>query len=97
MHLVSLGDGTASLEFEPEEVVEVRRRLVNCYGDYTREAIIDGARLRVAGQELLYLDEWDAPCLIASTAAGVEMLAAIAGATATIAGAVPTKVAAAIR
>lgn len=49
------------------------RRLA-AFGDVVVDHQATYDRLHVAGIELIYLDEWDSPCLIASDAAGHSLL-----------------------
>lgn len=77
MRLLPLPDGTASLEFMPFEAAFIRSAIASLYGDYAREPIIDGARLRFACEDFLYIDEWDQPCVIATTYRGAGMLRTI--------------------
>lgn len=77
MKLLDLGVQRASLEFSAAERDAVIGQLRAC-GEVTINHGACHDVLLVAGEELIYLDEWDEPCLIAGTASGVDMLARIA-------------------
>ena len=77
--LIGLGDGGVSLEFDTADFPIVRDRLVALFGPYTAEWVIDYAVIDIGGERLILDDEWDDPCLLATTPRGNAMLRTIAG------------------
>ena len=76
MKILDISPGSLSLEFAPYEKAIVMQRLED-FGRITvaHEATFD--RIKVAQVELIYLNEWDEPCLISSTPAGARLLKSI--------------------
>lgn len=77
MQLLHLADGGVSLEFSQDEKPFVMRRLSELGPvSIQREATYD--LISVRAERLIYLDEWDEPCLIAASAAAKALLAEVA-------------------
>jgi hypothetical protein len=74
MELIDLARESASLEFEITDADVVREAMVFAFGPYTKSEAADGAILDFGGERFLLLTDWDDPCLIATSAAGVQML-----------------------
>ena len=74
MNLLVLDDHKASLEMRPDEVGDTLARL-RALGGYSIEPMVTYDLVRADGSEFIYLDEWDAPCLISADAAGSAILA----------------------
>lgn len=73
MQMLDLDNGSVSLEFsadEREQVLDRLRRL----GPMRAEVAACHEVLTVNGESIVYTDEWDEPCLIASTPAAIAML-----------------------
>lgn len=77
MRLLDLGAQKASLEFSPDEHDIVIARL-EAYGPVITARHATHDVITVGHEELIYLNEWDEPCLIAGSATGVDILARIA-------------------
>lgn len=75
--LLSLPDGTSSLEFAPDDLEAVRQVISHLFGKATSELRGSYARIAFGGENFLFEQEWDAPCLIASTKGGSLLLAQI--------------------
>ncbi len=73
IELMALGDGGVSLEFDTADFPVVRDRLIALFGPYTAEWVIDFALIDIAGERLILNDEWDDPCLLATTPRGEDM------------------------
>lgn len=76
--LLGLKEGGCSLEFAVEDLDRVRTALSARYGrpTVTKHAVLT---IYTFGQtELTFQNEWDDPCLIASTPDGEAMLRAVA-------------------
>jgi len=78
MNLVDLASGSMSLEFARDEQPIVMERL-NALGDVQISDRATYATMRVAGIDLIYMNEWDEPCLISSTTAGAALLGRVMG------------------
>ena len=78
IELMTLRDDGVSLEFASADFPVVRDRLVALFGSYTAEWGIDFATIDIAGERLVLNDEWDRPCLLATTPRGRDMLRALA-------------------
>lgn len=76
MTLLELDGGKASLELACGEIAGVLRSLERV-GDVVIERRATHEVIRVAGHDFVYVDEWDAPCLISGDAAGTTILASI--------------------
>jgi hypothetical protein len=78
MRLLDLGGDRASLEFATAEWPIVRAGLARLGTvSVLHEPTYD--LLRIQGETLLSMNEWDEPCLIAETQAGIAILEALAG------------------
>ena len=75
--LLLLPDGKSSLEFAPDDVELVQQAIAHLFGEATSELHASYSRIAFGGETFLFKQEWDAPCLIASTAAGTLLLAQI--------------------
>ena len=73
MQLLDTASDSASLEFASYELDKVMRRLA-VFGDLVVDHDATFDRLRVGAVELIYLDEWDSPCLIAHEPSGIALL-----------------------
>ena len=76
MTLLDLDNGTASLEMSSGDLDGVLSRLAR-FGAVTIEDRATYELVKVGGEEFLYINEWDEPCLISTAAAGSRMLATI--------------------
>jgi hypothetical protein len=76
--LKDLDQGGASLEFAPDDLSVLRERILDRLGSYDVESSIDGAVIKVTGERLFFLDDWDEPCLIGRTNAEVSLLRTLA-------------------
>jgi hypothetical protein len=75
--LLPLKDDGCSLEFAPEDIDRVSAALSSRFGS---PRVTKHPTLTVysfGGTELTFQNEWDEPCLIASTPDGVTMLKAV--------------------
>lgn len=73
--LLSHSDGnSSSLEFASEDIEIVRQAILDLFGEATSERHITYSTIVFGGERFLFQDEWDAPCLIASTEAGSNLL-----------------------
>jgi hypothetical protein len=75
--LLSLPDGTSSLEFAPDDLEAVRQAISHLFGKATSELRGSYSRMAFGGETFLFEQEWDAPCIIASTEGGSLLLAQI--------------------
>lgn len=78
IYLLELDSGGASLEFAADDLPAVRARIIERLGPYQAEPWIDGSFITVDGERLIFTDDWDRPCLLATTPRGTEMLRALA-------------------
>ncbi len=76
--LLPLSSGGVSLEFVADDLATVRARIIERFGPYEAEPWIDGAFLTVDGKQLVFTDDWDRPCLLATTTRGHAVLRALA-------------------
>ena len=67
-------DKSSSLEFTPEDIEIVRQAILDLFGEATSEQHITYSTIAFGGEKFLFQDEWDEPCLIASTEAGRNLL-----------------------
>lgn len=75
---------TYSLEFAPEDKPIVKAAIEELFGATTITPVGIAANIRLDGENFVYHDEWDHPCLITSSARGkdiLELLAAMLGHT----------------
>ena len=73
--LVSLSDGkSSSLEFASDNIEIVRQAILDLFGVATSEQHITYSTIVFGGEKFLFQNEWDDPCLIASTKAGRNLL-----------------------
>ncbi len=77
MTLLDLPGGRVSLEFGDSERDRVSAWLPDLDARRTRHATHDVVTVR--GQTLVYVDEWDEPCLISMSVAGDALLREIGG------------------
>ena len=75
--LLSLPNGSASLEFAPDDLGSVRQAILSLFGDATTEMHASYSRIAFGGETFLFEQEWDSLCLIASTEEGIRLLAQI--------------------
>lgn len=75
--LLPLSNGTSSLEFAPDDLQCVRGAISHLFGEATCELHASYSRITFGGETFLFEQEWDAPCLIASTEAGSLLLVQI--------------------
>lgn len=73
--LLSFADGKSSLEFAPDDIERVRQAISDLFGEATSELHASYSQISFGGETFLFEQEWDAPCLIASTEAGSLLLA----------------------
>ena len=74
MTLLSLPDGNTSLEFASDDIEAVRQAILDLFGEPTSEQHITYSTIAFGGERFLFQNEWDDPCLIASTEAGSRLL-----------------------
>ena len=67
-----------SLEFAPEDKAEVRAAIQELFGQPQITPEVVSSTVLFGGEDFIYQDEWDDPCLISSSARGKEMLALLA-------------------
>ncbi len=77
MQILELATGNVSLEFHPDEVGEVLRRLES-FGRISRSKGAVHDLIKVDGVELILYSEWDEPCLIAASDKGSSLLRKLA-------------------
>lgn len=77
MQILELATGNVSLEFRPEEVSEVFRRLES-FGKIRRSKGAVHDLIKVGDVELVHYFEWDEPCLIAASDKGSSLLRKLA-------------------
>jgi len=75
--LLSLPEGTSSLEFAPDDLESVQQAISHLFGKVSSELRGSYSRIAFGGENFLFEQEWDAPCLIASTEGGSLLLAQI--------------------
>jgi len=75
--LLPLPYGKSSLEFAPDDSKRVRQAISDLFGKATSELHASYSQVSFGGETFLFEQEWDAPCLIASTEAGSLLLAHI--------------------
>ncbi|MDO6589283.1 hypothetical protein DS901_03465 [Loktanella sp. D2R18] len=72
-----LSGAGSSLEFDPDDTNQVRGAIHDCYGKPWDHQNITHIDFKFGGADFIFLDEWDAPCLIASTQEGTNILQAL--------------------
>jgi hypothetical protein len=72
--LLRLSDGGCSLEFAPADIDRVRAVLLLKYGTPAVERYPVLTVYKFQKASLIFQNEWDDPCLVASNAQGVEKL-----------------------
>lgn len=72
--LLPLSDGKLSLEFAPDDIQAVRQAIADLFGEATSERHPTYSRVAFGGETFLFENEWDEPCLIASTDAACRLL-----------------------
>jgi hypothetical protein len=73
--LFSHPDGnSSSLEFASEDIKIVQQAILDLFGEATSERHITCSTMVFGGEKFLFQNEWDDPCLIASTRAGHNLL-----------------------
>ncbi|MBB5713218.1 hypothetical protein [Sphingomonas aerophila] len=77
MTLLSLPDGTSSLEFATDDIATVKQAISDLFGGAASEWFTTYSRVVFGGETFLFENEWDDPCLIASTEAGRRLLTLI--------------------
>lgn len=75
--LLPLPNGTSSLEFAPVDMQLVRGAISYLFGEAIPELHGSYSRIVFGGETFLFEQEWDAPCLIASTVVGSLLLVQI--------------------
>ena len=78
MHIQELDGGQVSLEMQPEEAAPVLAQLQHGDG-FTRKKGVTHDLLSKDSISLIFMDEWDAPCLLSMNAAGASLLRSLAG------------------
>jgi hypothetical protein len=68
------GGNSWSLEFGSEDIEIVRQAILDLFGVVTSEQHITCSTIVFGGEKLLFQNEWDDPCLIASTKGGRDLL-----------------------
>lgn len=68
------GGNSSSLEFASEDMEIVRQAILGLFGEATSERHITYSKMTFGGERFLFQNEWDDPCLIASTEAGHNLL-----------------------
>jgi hypothetical protein len=68
-----------SLEFAPEDKADVWAAIQELFGQPKIAPEVVSATIFFGGESFTYQDEWDAPCLISSSARGKEFLERLAG------------------
>ena len=66
-----------SLEFDPDDTNQVLGAIHDHYGKPWNRQNITHIDFKFGGADFILLDEWDAPCLIASTQEGTDILKAL--------------------
>lgn len=72
--LLPLPNGSASLEFAPDDLTDVYEAISSLFGPMLRDVQPTYVRLTFGGETFLFEQEWDEPCLIAQSEAGTPML-----------------------
>ncbi|MBB4859068.1 hypothetical protein HNO88_002394 [Novosphingobium chloroacetimidivorans] len=72
--LLSLPNGNSSLEFASDEIEAVRQAILDLFGEAASEPHVTYSALAFGGEKFLFQNEWDDPCLIASTEEGSHLL-----------------------
>jgi hypothetical protein len=65
--LLSLPDGTSSLEIAPDDLEAVHQAISHMFGKTTDKLRASYSQIAFGGETFLFEQEWDAPCLIALT------------------------------
>ena len=78
MYIQELDGGQVSLEMQPEEAAPVLAQLQHGEGFARRKGVTHDI-LSKDSLSLIFLDEWDAPCLLSMDAAGASLLRSLAG------------------
>ena len=79
MNIIEMASNNVSLEFGPSELDAVLSGLRG-YGQLRREARTTYELLTVDGEQFIFENEWDEPCLISKSARGDAMLRELAAA-----------------
>lgn len=72
--LLSLPNGTSSLEFAPDDLEAVRQAISHLFGKTTDKLRASYSQIAFGGETFLFEQEWDAPCLIALNEGGSLLL-----------------------
>jgi len=72
--LLSLPDGNSSLEFASDDIEAVLQASLDLFGRAASERHLTYSTIAFGGEKFLFQNEWDDPCLIASTEAGSDVL-----------------------
>ncbi|MCJ2185146.1 hypothetical protein MTR62_21005 [Novosphingobium sp. 1949] len=75
MTLLPHSDGhSSSLEFAPDDVELVRQAIFDLFGEAASQRGLTYSTMEFGGEKFLFQNEWEDPCLIASTEAGRTLL-----------------------
>lgn len=77
MHIQELDGGQVSLEMRPDEAGIVLTQLQRG-GGFARSKGVTHDLLSKDSISLIFMDEWDAPCLLSMDAAGASLLRSLA-------------------
>lgn len=76
MNLMLLKDGGLSLEFAESDFEEIGKAMREL-GEVRREQGVTHVNYVIDGARLVFLNDWDDPCLIAGDEAGTKLLKAL--------------------
>jgi hypothetical protein len=77
--LLQLSTGSASLEFSSDDKPSVIGAIEARFGRLQKGRVgMEDVSYEFGGEEFVYYDAWDEPCLISCSAAGTEMLGLVA-------------------
>jgi len=75
--LLPTPSGSLSVEFEPQDHAALKAAVEDIFGALQVTWSATLAEVKFGGEAFTYADEWDHPCLIASTPRGNTMLQAL--------------------
>lgn len=67
-----------SLEYAQEDHEAVKTALFELFGKAEITRRLASSKIRIGGEDFVFQNEWDDPCLISGTERGAEMLQAVA-------------------
>ena len=72
--ILELPTGNCSLEIQTNDVPDVRQAIKERWGEMVMGPYLSSQSVKFGGTEFVFQNEWDDPCLVSTSPAGISIL-----------------------